>query len=231
MKQPHPLNTLFLMISVDGKISTGGSDERDTDKDYKVIPGIKEGVHQYYDLERLTDRYSLNTGRTMAKIGVNTAKNPIHCPDVTFIIIDNNHLTAQGVQNLCANLEALILVTHNMKHPAFQEKLDNLFIIYYENEIDFVDLFAKLKKDFKIERITIQSGGTMNSILLRNNLIDKLSVVVVPCLIGGKQTATLVDGSSLFSEEDLKLIKVLKLEKAEVLKDSFLHLTYDVENN
>ncbi len=230
MNTERPFNTLFLMISVDGKITTGGTDDRDTDKDYPKIPGIKEGLHQYYDLEKTTDMYSLNTGRTMMKIGVATDHNPIHCPKVTFIIIDNDHLNLQGVNNLCDNLGTMVLVTHKQNHPAFSSDRKNLKIVYYEKQIDFKDLFRKFKQDFGIDRITIQSGGTMNSILLRNGLIDKLSVVVVPCLIGGKATSSLVDGKDLLSEADLKEIKTLKLEKAEVLEDSYLHLAYSVNN-
>lgn len=223
-------NTLFLLISVDGKISTGSVPQRDVDKDYKNIVGVKEGLHQYYDIEKTTDNYSLNSGFVMAKIGVNTEKNPIHCPKVNFIIIDNNHLTQQGVNNLCNNLKKLYLVTRNPKHPAFSNESPNLEIIFYENEIDFADLFIKMKNNYYAENITIQSGGTLNSIFIRLGLIDKLSVVIAPCLIGGKDTPSLIDGSSLISDEDLKLIKALKLEQVKQLESNYLHLIYSVMN-
>ncbi len=53
MKKIKPETTLFLLISVDGKISTGDTDEMDVDKDYPKIKGIKEGLYQYYDLEKI----------------------------------------------------------------------------------------------------------------------------------------------------------------------------------
>jgi 2,5-diamino-6-(ribosylamino)-4(3H)-pyrimidinone 5'-phosphate reductase len=225
-----PITTLFMLVSVDGKISTGAIDERDTDKDYKNISGLQEGVNQYYELERQTDRFSLNTGKVMAKIGVNTDKNPIHCPDVTFIIIDNEHLNKNGIINLSNNLKQLILVTRNANHPGLKMDMANLKVIVYKNQIDFSDLFQKLKEQFAIDRLTIQSGGTLNSVLLRCGLIDKLSIVLVPCLIGGRYTPTLVDGRSLISEDDLKHIKILKLDKVDILKHSFLHIQYSVNN-
>ena len=40
----------------------------DTDKDYKLISGVKEGNQQYYDLEQQTDLHSLNSGRVFEKI-------------------------------------------------------------------------------------------------------------------------------------------------------------------
>jgi 2,5-diamino-6-(ribosylamino)-4(3H)-pyrimidinone 5'-phosphate reductase len=85
-----------------------------------------------------------------------------------------------------------------------------LKIIYYENRINFVDCFYQLKHKYNINKMTIQTGGTLNSILLREKLIDKLSIVIAPALIGGKDTSTLIDGESLKTFEDLKKNKSIK---------------------
>jgi len=225
-----PQTTLFMLSSVDGKISTGASDERDVDKDYKKIAGIKEGLQQYYDLEQETDSVSFNTGRVMTKIGINE-KKIFDLDFMTFVIVDNSHLTENGVKNLASGLGKLFLVTKNKNHPAFNLNLENLEIIFFEKEIDFVDLFEKLKKNFGIEKMTIQSGSTMNSILLRKNLIDEISIVVAPALVGGENTPTLIGGKDIFSEEDLKNINALELISCEKLKNSFLHLRYRVLKN
>jgi 2,5-diamino-6-(ribosylamino)-4(3H)-pyrimidinone 5'-phosphate reductase len=221
-------NTLFLLISVDGKISTGAVPQRDVDKDYPNIPGVKEGLHQYYEIEKTTDNFSLNSGFVMSKIGVSTDKNPIHCPYVNFVIIDNNNLDEQGVINLCDNLKTLYLVTSNKEHPAYNVNKKNLVIMFYEKEVDFEDMFKKLKEDYGAERVTIQSGGTLNSIFIREGLVDELSIVIAPCLIGGKDTPSLVDGRSLVTDEDLKCIKSLELKEVNKLKDNYLHLRYIV---
>ena len=65
------ITTLFMLMSVDGKISTGASDELDVDKDFPEISGVKEGLHQYYEIEQTTDLWSFNTGRVQKKMGVN----------------------------------------------------------------------------------------------------------------------------------------------------------------
>ena len=72
-----PRTTLFMLMSFDGKISTGIGKGLDFDKDLPNIKGIKEGLNQYYELEQKTDIVSFNSGKVMAKIGVNTPKNPI----------------------------------------------------------------------------------------------------------------------------------------------------------
>ena len=37
-------NTLFILESLDGKISTGSVDSLDVDQDFKRIHGVKEGL-------------------------------------------------------------------------------------------------------------------------------------------------------------------------------------------
>lgn len=73
-KVQRPINTLFMLMSLDGKINSGNTDELDFDRDWSKINGVKEGLYQYYEIEQTTDWYSLNTGRVMAKIGVNNIR-------------------------------------------------------------------------------------------------------------------------------------------------------------
>lgn len=49
-----------MLMSVDGKISTGAVDELDIDREFPRINGVKEGVYQYYEIEKTTDLWSLN---------------------------------------------------------------------------------------------------------------------------------------------------------------------------
>lgn len=224
-----------MLMSVDGKISTGNIDELDVDKDFPKIKGIKEGLQQYYDIEQTTDLHFLITGVVMAKesdsLNVNNRNDTPKKVPANCVIVDNSHLNENGIKHLAQKFNSLTVVTANKSHPANNLQLENLKIIYYDEKIDFKDLFAKLKNNLGIESITIQSGGTLNSILLREKLIDKISIVVAPALIGGKETPSLIDGKSLSSIDELKDIKALKLVDVKKLNDSYLHLKYDVIND
>jgi 2,5-diamino-6-(ribosylamino)-4(3H)-pyrimidinone 5'-phosphate reductase len=220
-----------MIESLDGKISTGDADELDIDKDFKRIGGVSEGLHQYYDLEKTTDFFSLNTGRVMAKIGVNERTDEPIKMDVNFIIIDNKpHLNGKGVEYLAKWVKTLYLVTTNPNHSAhdLKKQYPNIEIISFDRALDLKNLLETMKSKYGAERITIQSGGTLNAEWLRAGLIDYVSIVVAPCLIGGKDTQSLIGGESLHTEEDLKNIKALKLIKCDVLEDSYLHATYEV---
>lgn len=150
----RPENTLFMLMSVDGKISTGDTDTMDFDRDLKLLTGVKEGLHQYYELEQQTDLVSLNTGRVMAKIGVNErAEKPEKIP-VSFVIIDNEpHLTVQGVEYLSQWVAKLYLVTTNHAHPAITSGHENVVAIQYSNSIDLHDLFRKLREEHGIDTL------------------------------------------------------------------------------
>lgn len=226
----RPINTLFMLMSLDGKISSGNNDELDADKDWCKIDGVKEGLHQYYEIEKTTDWYSLNTGRVMEKIGVNDRTERPNKVEVRLVILDRKpHLNEKGIEYLCNWTEKTFIVTDNKKHPAYKllDKFDNLEIIYYDN-IDLVTLMEDLKNDYGVEKITIQSGGTLNGEFLRNNLIDYVHIVIAPLLVGGADTSTLIDGKAITQVEELNKLKALKLIECNVLEDSYIQLKYKV---
>ena len=222
----RPITTLFMLMSVDGKISTGANDSLDVDQDFPEIEGLKEGLHQYYEIEQTTDLWSLNTGRVQAKLGANEKPMPAKTP-VSFVIIDNSHLSEHGIKYFCQLSKQFVLITTNSEHPAFKVDADTMGIIL-QKELSLKSALTELKKEYGFERITIQSGGTMNGLFLREKLIDNIDIVVAPVLVGGKETSTLIDGDAITTKEDLNKLGVLRLIDCEKLEDSYLRLKYEV---
>ena len=220
-----------MLESLDGKISSGNTDELDADKDWCEIEGVKEGLHQYYEIEATTDYFSLNTGRVMAKIGVNDRKEYHSKIEVKFVIIDNKpHLNENGIDYICNWVESLILVTTNKNHIAYSltDKYENLDILYYE-ELDLTKLLEDLSSKYNAERVTIQSGGSLNGLFLRNNLIDYVNIVIAPLLVGGKDVSTLIDGEAISYSEELNKLKALELLECKQLDNSYIQLKYKVK--
>ena len=213
-------------MSLDGKISTGATEDLDVDKDFPKIDGVKEGLYQYYDIERTTDLWSLNSGRVQAKVGVNEQTFPTK-RDVSFAVIDNSHLNAHGIEYFSRLSKTFVLVTSNKAHPAYKMDIDNVNILYQE-QFDPATALEHLYKVYGCERITVQTGGTLNELFLRSKLFDYIDVVIAPLLIGGRDTATLIDGYSLISQNELSKLGVLRLEECNVLKDSYIRLRYKI---
>lgn len=227
----RPVTTLFMLESLDGKINSGSTDELDADNDWCKIDGVKEGLQQYYEIEYTTDYFSLNTGRVMAKIGVNNRKEYHDKIDVIFVIIDNKpHLNQNGIDYICHWVEKLILITTNKNHIAYSliDKYENLDILYYET-LDLTKLLEDLSNNYSAEKLTIQSGGNLNGLFLRNNLLDYINVVIAPLLVGGKDVPTLIDGESISSTKELNKLKALELIECNQLENSYIQLKYKVK--
>lgn len=227
----RPITTLFMLESLDGKISSGNSDRLDADNDWCKIDGVKEGLNQYYEIESTTDYFSLNTGRVMAKIGVNDKKEYHDKVDVNFVIIDNKpHLNERGIDYICHWVKKLILVTTNKNHIAYslRNKYENLNILYYE-KLDLTKLLEDLYSEYNVERLTVQSGGNLNGLFLRNDLFDYVNIVIAPLLVGGKDVSTLIDGDAINNPEELNKLKALELIECKKLSNSYVQLKYKVK--
>lgn len=225
----RPITTLFLLSSIDGKISIGASPVLDFDKDFPKIKGLKEGLGQYYQIESTTDLSSFITGVVLEKIGFNTRKDEPKKLSVTLVVIDNGcHLNLNGVNYALKKFKKVIIVTNSKQHIAKNYKHHSLSLINYYKKIDFKNLFGVLKNKYKIHRITLQSGGSLNAILLREGLIDKVKLVFAPVLIGGKDTPSIISGVSIKSEKEFRFLKTWKLIKIIKLKNSYVYLEYKV---
>ena len=159
-------------------------------------------------------------------MGANEKSFPEKTP-VSFVLLDNSHLTEHGVRNFCARSKEFVLITSNKNHPAYSVEEVNLHIIYQE-ELSLEAALATLKEEYGCERITVQSGGTVNGMFLREKLFDYVDIVVAPVLIGGKETSTLIDGHAITNVSELSSLGVLHLESCETLDNSYIRLRYKV---
>lgn len=220
-----------MLESIDGKINSGNSDELDVDRDWKNIDGLREGLQQYYDIESETDLFSFNTGRVMAKIGINNRTEEPHKIDaLTFVILDNEpHLNEKGIDYLSRWVGRVIIMTTNPEHPVFatQEKYNNVEVLKYD-KVNLRQMLEDLYEKYGAKRLTIQSGGNMNGRFLRDDLIDYVSIVIAPVLVGGRDTPTLIDGDAISSPSELSAIRPMELLECRVLNNSYIHLQYKV---
>ena len=124
------------------------------------------------------------------------------------------------IERVCANYI-------KYKSPTFKVGESNLHILL-QNKLSLKDAFIKLKSEYDCEKTTIQTGGTLNGLLLRDKLFDYVDIIVAPVLIGGKNTPTLIDGDYLSAESELSKLGVLKLQECVILENSYFRLCYEV---
>ena len=230
MSGGRPITTLFMLTSLDGKISTGCTDELDFDRDLASIDETKSGLSQYYSIEQATDDWCLCTGKTKSKVGVN---KPIERPkkiSASIAVIDNNHLNETGVRNLLNTYLDVVIFTTDRHHPATRLKSSHLSVhLFMELTMDRV--LSTLYGEHGCTRLTIQSGAHTNSEFIRSHLIDYVDIVVAPVIVGGDKTPSLVGGESNRTVEDLSNLALLELDKCIILNNSYVRLRYKVKNN
>ena len=141
----------------------------------------------------------------------------------------NYHTNTDGYS--CARAQQLVVITSNRTHPAFavreQNQEQNLNIVYQEEQ-NLTEAFGRLKHEYGCERLTLQSGATVNGLLLRERLIDFVDVVIAPVLVGGSDTPSLIDGVSLKRRDELGDLGVLELLDVQTLANSYLRVRYRV---
>lgn len=123
-----------------------------------------------------------------------------------------------------------MLVTQNTSHPGFNVNEDNLHIEIQETS-QLSGVLNVLYQKYECERITVQTGGTVNGMLLREKLLDYVDIVVAPVLVGGCDVPTLTDGLSLTSPHNLDQLGVLELKDCIILRNCYLRLRYSVRKN
>lgn len=112
-----------------------------------------------------------------------------------------------------------------------QEHLDYLkkrhidCIIAGEDHVDMRAALKELRSRYGVKIVRVDSGGVLNGVLLRQGLVDEVSVLIYPSLVGAFQPR------SIFRAQDstpLGGVISLKLMRLERLKGDIVWLSYDI---
>lgn len=236
----RPHTTLFLLTSIDGKISTGVDFSKDFDKDIPNMKYASVGLQHYYDVEATTTLWSINSGKVMRKmfdqkvvcesnIYDNTNPNTVSC-EVNFVIFDNSHLNRSTILWLCKRAwpaKCVILSStehiasklnkHNTKSKGW-EQFENLEFYEYSS---LNDAFEYLSNNFDCKDVTIQTGCTLNAEFIKKELIDSIDIVIAPFIVGNNAT-NMVGTLSIPTE--------FTITSMDNLGDSYVRLRYNRVN-
>jgi len=114
---------------------------------------------------------------------------------------------------------AIVSETTPREYIDYLERRHVKHIVAGKDKVDLVKALEALSSTFKAKCVRVDSGGTLNGLLLRQGLVDEVSVVVHPFLVGGTSLKYFFVAEDLKRPEDaidLKLIDVKKLERGHV---------------
>lgn len=112
--------------------------------------------------------------------------------------------------------------------PDYLEYLEKRSIphcIVGDDQVDYAAALTMLNETFGVTVVRMDSGGTLNGVLLRAGLVDELNLLVHPLLVGGVSTKSFFEDSQ---GEDLGSSVPLSFKGVQRVRDDLLLLTYGV---
>jgi len=116
----------------------------------------------------------------------------------------------------------IILLVSQATPKAYLEYLKERnydFILAGEDHVDYRRAFELLNERYGCKVLRTDSGGMLTNVLLRQGLVDEISLVVSPCLVG-QSTLNVFRSLSLENNMDLEWLR------SDVLEGGFVHLMY-----
>lgn len=220
----RPETTLIIASSTDGKLASADSNSLDRNKDWKTQPGIRGYLQQFYDVTSEAGVYNLVTGKTMAGTGVNVRSGKPKRLPLRLIVLDHKRdLTPEGINYLSLCVTKLILVC-GKKHPiAKKRKLPKNVSIIYQPRFDRTDLLKQLHSR-RVKKVTLQSAGKLNAKWVNDGLVDFLTIIIYPLLIGSS-------GTSILKSSKISIPKPLRLMDSRPFGFNYIALNYQVLND
>ena len=88
------------------------------------------------------------------------------------------------------------------EYVAYLEEVGIPRIVAGRERADLGLALEQLATEHGVKRIRVDSGGTLNGVLLRQGLVDEVSVLVEPRLVGGVSSRSIFIAEDLASDED-----------------------------
>ena len=221
-----PRVVIFDSLSLDGRMDGGGGD-----------PQADMGL--YYELaSRWNADAMLSGSETMVaafagqeEVPLADAPRELHPLAVPLLVIVDSRARLH-----CWNLikqqifwkDVAVLVSRLTPKP-YLEELEQKgvpYIVTGEERVDLALALAELGTRFGVRTVRVDSGGILNGVLLRAGLVDEVSVLLFPTLVGGTSPKTFYVAPDVTGSEQVLHLKLIHHEQ--VRDDGVLWLRYEL---
>ena len=98
-------------------------------------------------------------------------------------------------------------------------------IVAGDDQVDLRAALEQLNRRYGVESVHVDSGGTLNGVLLRAGLVDEVSLLISPYLVGGATARSMFRAPDLTSPDGVIQLRLTHLEQ---VKDDIAWLRYEV---
>ena len=194
-------------MSADGKIALP------TRKQLRI--SSDEDIERMYNLRNECDAVLVGIGAvlsddpklTVKEKYVRNPKQPLR------VVLDNKCRTPEDALVL-NDVAKTLIVTVQGNEKQFEG--DHIEVVWIkaddEGHVDLENMLDLLYKR-RIKKLLVEGGGTVIWKFLKKRLVDDLYTYIGPCIIGGKNTPTVADGSGIKSEDDLLSLRIVDVNR------------------
>lgn len=111
------------------------------------------------------------------------------------------------------------------EHLEYLARVGVRALVTGRERVDLAAALEALASEYGVRVVRVDSGGTLNGALLRAGLVDEVSVLIHPALVGGESPQTMYRAPDLTSDEGVIPLRLIHLE---TLPDQTLWLRYEV---
>ena len=113
------------------------------------------------------------------------------------------------------DVAALCCGTTPQSHLEYLEREQVAYIVTGEEHVDLRAALEELNGRYGVQVVRVDSGGILNGLLLRAGLVDEVSVLIDPSLVGGTSPRSIFTAPDLASSEGVIGLKLMHLERFE----------------
>jgi 2,5-diamino-6-(ribosylamino)-4(3H)-pyrimidinone 5'-phosphate reductase len=218
---PHVI--MHIGVSLDGRIDWGSAPDS---LYYEVISSFKADVDLAGSgtmaVANLPDNPQIAFGEAY-ELWMSNPSRPLLAVVDSRGRIRNWHLIQK--QPWWRTCVALCSETTPKNHLGYLSELKVDTIIAGKEQVDLRLALAELKSRYGARVVRTDCGGILHGVLLRAGLVDEVSVIINPTLVGGTTPRTMFVAPDLVSEDGVVPLKLLNLER---LKEQYVWLRYQV---
>lgn len=228
----RPYIICHMMTTIDGKIASGVKDVNIFDDYYNT----------YSQLEQTYEPHAWLCGRVTSEQFADVIETPL--PEITKVVQMKDFKSTSKEESylFLADIKGklrwkgntiifgdksvhqlVIVVTKHtpQEYIAYLQHKDISYIFAGEKEINFVELFKKLKSDYQVDTLVLEGGALLNGSVMVEDFIDEISLLLTPLVLNKS------DSPSLFERNSEKVIlKQYNLDSVKKLENDCVWLKY-----
>ena len=205
MKRPHV--TINCAMSADGKIALPNRKQ--------VRISCDEDIKRMYNLRHDSDAVLVGIGTILADDPKLTVKEKyVENPKQPLRVVLDSKCRTHKDALVLNDISKTLIITKEGNGKQFEKKHIEAIGCKTNND-GYLDLNCVLDLLSKkgVKKLLVEGGSTVIWSFLKIKLVDDLFVYIGPCIIGGKDTPTVADGSGIKNETELLSLRIVNVKR------------------